>query len=627
MEGFATFNARYLDFEEVANFFVLNDQFEKLSKTGHSILMGPRGCGKTTLLKMLTPQSISAWNKINSTKIEVPYISLYIPSDKQWQKQLKLLKETFPIIESFSKSISMGLVNLNIQISFLDMLNDLKRIHKLDDNYEYLISKELIEVWNLESSTLSNFYSIKKEIRKRIKSINNKVNKLYNEDPISIDKFDLNLDSYCYDDYLDLIESACDAFENIIKNYEIYKSPIKWAICFDELEIAPKWLNEDLIRNKLRSSTQRFYFKLTTNPIIDVIRDIESLPAPKSDFSIIRNWNYDTNSERKWKEFSIELINSKIKNKTGLNFDLNKLFGEWDFDRVIRREIMQRFNSKDINSNSKNEWEKNTIMWHAIIQLSIIDKSFKDFLIKKKIDPLDPTPINPSMIDEIHRKIKPLIVFRFYYKNEDNIRSRKKNQLFHGLDFIFKFSDGNPRTLINLINDFFPHINSIKDDGKDAIKFRSIPLGTQASIFEQLSEKKLNDIKNYPDANTKTHSGYLNLGNLLEKIGDYFFDKQIKKDFSMDSSSTFLIDKKVSNSIVELLQLASELGAIQEISTDSNERPFKSEIESTIYRFSYSLYPKFGIPPRIGKPIRLSSILSDIYIQNNQLDLNLNDGN
>lgn len=86
----------------------------------------------------------------------------------------------------------------------------------------------------------------------------------------------------------------------------------------------------------------------------------------------------------------------------------------------------------------------------------------------------------------------------------------------------------------------------------------------------------------------------------------------------MDSVGTFRVDKKVSEKMKELLVLASELGAIQDI--DNDGLYLKTDIDNNIFRFSYALYPKFGIPVREDNPINLSRILKDIY-QENQMSL------
>lgn len=488
MELIETFNARYLNYEEIACSFIPNRQFDLLNHTSHSILIGPRGCGKTTLLKMLYPQSISFWNKHFNRQIELPFISVYIPTDKQWEKQLNILTKNLSTSFDASLGISRGLFNLNVQISLLNVFIDLKIIHDLEDNFEFKLAKELIDVWELKKNTPSTFYSIKKELRKRIKYINNEVNRI---DSILNIGSEIQLPNYCNDDFMDLVESACDAFEETSSGYKPLKK--KWALCFDELEIAPKWLQEDLIRNRLRSSPHRFIFKLTTSPIINVILDKGSLPTPNNDFRVIPSWIYNKEQEENWRNFSNKLMSSKIKLHLGEDVDLSKILGEWNMDRAVKQELGKySYNPSKLLDQNTHEWEENTLMWYVIKRLSNVDSSFKDFLISKGINPEDPVPVSSGMIDSIHRKIKSLVIFRFYFKSTGGLRSRNRITLYHGFDFIYKFSDGNPRTLINLINEFIPLIKSKKSKKGNYTK---IPLGLQAAIFQKLSEKNSTILK------------------------------------------------------------------------------------------------------------------------------------
>src|SRR5659263_62330 len=103
---FETYNARYLSIEEVAKSFISNRDFERLYQSSHSILMGPRGCGKTTLFKMLTPKALSVWNSDNAElhKSKINFWGIYIPADKQWDRQLKNFQAKFKD-ESFQKIV------------------------------------------------------------------------------------------------------------------------------------------------------------------------------------------------------------------------------------------------------------------------------------------------------------------------------------------------------------------------------------------------------------------------------------------------------------------------------------------------------------------------------------------
>src|SRR6185369_5592218 len=88
-------NARFLSPEEVAQLFVPLPAFSRLVREGHCVLLGPRGCGKTTLLKMLTGRALKYWktserSRAYADSFSFPdYESIYIPADMRWLREME----------------------------------------------------------------------------------------------------------------------------------------------------------------------------------------------------------------------------------------------------------------------------------------------------------------------------------------------------------------------------------------------------------------------------------------------------------------------------------------------------------------------------------------------------------
>ena len=58
-----SFNAKSTTTKELTNTFISNMYFESLSCPNNTILIGPRGSGKTTLMRMLEVESLELWDK------------------------------------------------------------------------------------------------------------------------------------------------------------------------------------------------------------------------------------------------------------------------------------------------------------------------------------------------------------------------------------------------------------------------------------------------------------------------------------------------------------------------------------------------------------------------------------
>lgn len=593
-----SFNARYLNFDQIAKTFITNNQFYELLQMNHSLLMGPRGSGKTTLLKMLTAPGYFYLKQKNDNIPICPFSAVYIPSDIQWKKQMDHFYNQAGISSEQKEVISRFLVATNILDCTLKTFKDLIEFEFINNIYspEICLQKEaelcklLVQDLDIDESISPNLQSLQKTLNKRIKSCNNLINKLKFgfADSNEIDK----IPEYYFNNYFQSISDVCTSFEHTFcegKNR-------KWALCFDELEISPQWLQFELI-DKLRSIDQRFYFKLVTSPIISLVDKItpDVINASENeDYKIIRTWNYNESCTSKWNEFSQILTENKLKNlqipSTALEF-----FGESTFERNLK--LSFKIDSK---LTLKSKYDKGSYYWYVIKELAIIDPSFSKFLDKKGISYHNPAPKSIEEKDKIFRKIIPIVIFRYQFNKIFGRRSRKNPSLFYGVPTIYELCDGNPRFLMNLLDTLMSSLGSVSKT--------SLDINKQASIIKSMSQKYLELIRAHPDANREIYSNQIiNLGDILLMIGNYFRDKLIRDDFKMDPVGSFIVDNKVSPHISALIELGVHLGAIIYLNPD--EGISKNGVLGKKLRLCYLLHPFFDLPKREYTTINLSSIL------------------
>lgn len=615
---FDSFNARNLSFEQVAETFVENEHFDKLIKNSHSLIMGPRGCGKTTLLKMLTPKALSLYSQKTDNDIyhSMPFFGLYIPTDIQWKEQIESFEREYENFPKLVKYIPKALININVYNSLLEAFVSIVEIASKAEStniteLESSLSKELIRIFELENCISPSFYSIELSILSRISKINALVNQA---GVVYIKEEDIPFPNYCFEDFVDKAREACFAFEKTFESYlKSFKPPYKWAFCFDELEIAPKWLQVELFKY-LRSRDQKFLFKLTSTPTVD-IEEIDAATSATSidDYTPIRIWVSNKNDYSNWKKFCEKLISDRFSRKFNKEVDLYQLFDEFSYEKTMVSE--RKYNRSQLKYK---DYNPASIYLSEFKELCSKDTSFQSYVNTKSISVLNPIPKSSKDKDEVFRKIKPYVYYRNYFIssfNEKNVRFRTRNipnPFYFGWSDICNVSDGNPRTIMGLIDSMINHVEFYEDD-----IVKTISLKKQAQIIYQTSKKYMDVWSTNPKSNQLISNQIYSLRNLISTIGEYFQNEILKQSFSPNPTGTFIVDDKVNHKLLKLIEVGLFLGAIIYLNPSENER-LSANIINKRFRLSFLLYPYFKLPNRMeDTPITLSSILSRDKSQNN----------
>lgn len=591
-----SFNARYLSFQEVAESFIPNTYFDDLFENTHSLLMGPRGSGKTTLLKMLSPAALIHWDKTNKTNLfgTIPFFAIYIPTDVHWKKQLDQLNEDFKGT-NFLEIISRATVNTNILLStvktfsFLIKSAIINAVNTVDR--EIQLAKTIIDEWKLDKPIAPTLDSIEISLLSKISKINLEIKKR-----LSNPEYVVNFDDFYYSEYLDLLQIAFARFSQLFPEL----NGKRWALCFDELEIAPRWLQDELL-GILRSRNQNILFKLTTAPLVSFYKDVTNevlvtQATERNDFKTIRVWTSNNKEFRNWYEFCNKLVISRLKRKYESYIDPEKIFGNSNLDRLIR----QSFPTK-IFEEGRSDFDDGTATLHLLRELANIDPTFSEFIKRKGINIYGQKKITAKQKDEVFRKLKQIAIYRYQFKKSGQKRSRKVTPLYYGLPLIYELCDGNPRILIGMVDDFLAM-------SKTPNGFSELTINSQSRKLAEISNNYISVISAHPDANKIIKDQNYNIRTLLEQIGNYFHDRMIQDSFSIDPVGSFKVDIEINNKLLELLEVALYLGAI--VYLDSTEPISSHGLIGKQFRLSYTLSPYFGLLSREYSSINLSTILS-----------------
>lgn len=589
---YATYNARHLNPKEVAKTFIYSDSYEKLIQNNHSVILGARGCGKTTLMKMLTLPALYSWDNEKAKQIRenIQFYSIYISTDIYWDVKNKTYSSQLKKFSKFAHLISVFSVNSNVFTSLCDtFLNIIEfELKDFSEDKEIELCFQLIRSWKL-GSVIPRIKYVKEALNDRIDSVNQLIqNVIFNysseTDIPYLDYFNLSFESS--------LEHLIPIFERI---YSI-ENKKNWALCFDELEFAPIWLTEILFKS-LRSRKSYILYKLSSSPILPTELELPLKngygASSGNDLKIIKMWTSKDNER-----FSKQIIDSLLQTKFNIS-DSDSFFG-----------------SNEIYNKQPDSYIKGSPFYKQIIQLLKKDESFRDFLITKKINLENPVPINDSQKDVLYRKIKPIVYFRNFYL-ETNLskdgfdakqRKRKTGELFSGIEILTKICDGNPRWLIGIVSG----ILTKSDISGATVKVQYDELVAAAKRFE-------NVIANIPIGINNS----LSLIDIIKKLGAYFQTELLGGEFRMDPKATFTVDKSkilIPETIVALLEKGISQGAF--ILLDCDDETFDFKIRNQRFKLSYLFFLLYKLPIRRYNPIKLSECLAgDANTVSNQFSL------
>ncbi|KQS36829.1 hypothetical protein [Pedobacter sp. Leaf194] len=612
---FDNFNAKNSTQEEVAETFVSNDDFFSIAKNNHTFVLGPRGCGKTTMFKMLTTPAIKNWRPKTardlSLKENVPFIAIYIPSDELWKDQLKSVTSTIKNDVQLVDFISMALNTTNIFSNFCQGIKNHIEYAYMENNdrktREFEFSEKLLELWSIEecAATLSSIKLALGSRRERlIEKVNQFVfNKKYNPNE------NIVFEQFHFADFLSSIKNGITAFENIFNEGK----ELKWALCFDELELVSRDFFDSIIK-KLRIAPPNIVFKLSASPLTEFKTDIAQV---FHDYEVVKMWPFSSSEESRYSLFCEEIAKERIfayreKNnlKKYVEIDFTRIFGSLDYSIYALKEFNFEIDR------TANEGQRNSLTWHVFKELAAHDTGLNFQLKKRKIDPDDPEPNNQGNYDSFIRKGKEIAINRLIFskfKSSKIIkgRSRKEYPIYYGKETIFKVCEGNPRFIINIINDLLIKTEKYRDI--DNLTFAP---EEQANVVKGVSSRFRAMLNTYPTS-VEFNRSVIDLEWLINKVGQYFETEINYGFFKLHPANSFFFKEDiVPKPILSLLELGISLGAFVKIDKNANDIVNDS---STRYRLSYLLHPNFKLPLRLYSSVKLNNILTNH--KNNQLSL------
>jgi hypothetical protein len=605
---FGAYNARHLNPEEVASQFVSSEKFRTLISLRHSLLIGPRGSGKTHLLKMLQPKALAAWDhsEADSTRKAVKFFGVFIAADVTWRAQVQ--ERTRTLQPDLADKYARAVFILHLREALVSCLLQMTHDRPIKDKHSFqrvsltpVLEGELV-------ATIANSWGIIPRLNSLLslrQCVVDTLSKFKLSENTSHVEVEILVNSV-QPDVMSTVRQLIEAFNSLTGNFDA-----RWALCFDELEIAPEIIQQELFEC-LRSTDRRVLFKLAISPFNahTQLLNKATTAAPFNDYDPIPLWFTDI--------------------KESATFCRNM------WDHLVQGTAAEglppwaildhsKFHFADSSASGVSKYAKNGPWARAFTSLASIDPSFSDYLKRKNIRPTALDSLPGSVKDQVVRKVAPLVGFRNAYLKADdtdlrvNPRVKKRvlktppSDIFSGWEAICLATEGNPRWFNGLVSRLL-------------IKWRSqgglLPRTVQAREFTVASEKFLAWISAVP-VPTSGLTGPLENGirGLLDVLGSAFRNEVLGGKFSADPVLAFTVASDLPDSIKELLVSALNVGAI--VSMSDRQVDFTlTNLAGHKFRLVHLLAPEYRLPLRTGEDRSLQLLINDQHLKSKGLQVN-----
>jgi hypothetical protein len=447
-----TYNAKWMSAREVAQSFISPPQFAKIVGRSNSLIVGPRGSGKTTILKMLTEPARDLWAGPDAERYRprIDYAGVFIATDVTWNSQVSALGDE-RLTATSKRSLQLAALTAHAHKALVEAME--ARAQRLEADgvltgvsdardREARVAGELMQLWRLDAR-LPSFHSLKTALRVRLQHVHEVA-----ADVAAIPATDqptrLGREGYLKAPLLISCRNAVEQFNDTFSDPDRF-----WALLFDELELMPAPVREELFVC-LRTLPDRVLFKLALSPFDEELlgRGAITTAQPTHDYDVIPLWFA---RKRKGNKFCEALWRGMMRGTRCQDASPEEVLGR----SILDTESSEWTGQGTAYANGSRHHE-------YVLALADRDESCRQYLNANGIQVEDIQAVRSTRRAATLRKVFPLVVARVEYAkagidgdtgaSQSQLRSRKISMIYTGAMSLFDICEGNPRVFKGLMS-------------------------------------------------------------------------------------------------------------------------------------------------------------------------------
>jgi hypothetical protein len=591
---FGALNARKMSPREIAASFVVSPQFEKIVGLDHAFLVGPRGSGKTTILRMLLDETLSIWDHARADQIraQVSYSAIFVPADRLWSSQVELREvELSPEQRRAMTALGVAAFGTQLLSGFVETLQ-----YRLGHFNAKQGALHPAEMTSADEVSFVEDCSLAWQLRPRTKTLNGlaaALDQRFLGISELVERTRVEAASTAEMTALHVWDSAPMASIRLgirSANRHTRQPNHRWALLLDEMELAPEEIHQTIL-SSVRGGERNLILKLSFSPFDHNVAGLfegVGASAADNDFVPVYLWSGDRRSGRK---FADTMFRQMLRERVGAADSSFRILGPSQIDSSGRN-----WQPKDFELGSRK--------MELLRSAEANDTTFATYLQKHAIDLEELGSLSYFQRSATLRKFFPLLVFRdaLLRFGVDGVgrRSRKKvEEVFSGQDVVYAALEANPRWMKAVFGEMLAAYDA--DRGR-------IPYGFQYDALKDAAERFEALLALLPNGAKQRDAPVLDVINRISM----YFNKRALGSFSTDFPTTFTVDAAVSSAIQNALRRALNAGALVHIRGPKSP-PLLDELIGERFRLAYLLSIRDGleVPMRLGKAVPLSKILRD----------------